>query len=80
MDQVSEALRLAAELESFYVSEDVSAVKARAIAAELRRLHAENEAMKVFIERTLKAHEAAAREIDRAATEIARAFDGVNYG
>lgn len=38
--QQPEALRLAVDLEAFFISEEVHATKARAIAAELRRLHA----------------------------------------
>lgn len=38
---MSDALQYAQYLEGFYVSEDVSAVKARAIAATLRAQHAE---------------------------------------
>ena len=36
------ALRLANDLESIFISEEITASKAKVIAAELRRLHAEN--------------------------------------
>lgn len=54
MSKQPEALRLARDLESFFVSEDVSAVKASEIAAELRRLHSVNaellEALRNFVD------------------------------
>ena len=50
MTDTTEARRLARELESIFVSEDVSAVKSRAIAAMLRALADENERMRAQVE------------------------------
>lgn len=56
-----DALALASYLEGFYVSEDVPAVKARAIAAELRRLHAETTNQKDWLVEWRKWEEEAKR-------------------
>lgn len=56
----SEALRHASYLEDFFISEVVNATRARQIAAELRRLHAENERLAALVEAQQPAPSAAA--------------------
>jgi hypothetical protein len=48
--ELPEALRHASYLDGFFVGEEVSAFRARQIAAELRRLHHENERLAVLVE------------------------------
>ena len=48
--QKPEALRHASYLEDFFISEVVNATRARQIATELRRLHAENERLAALVE------------------------------
>ena len=43
IDKQPRALRLANDLESIFISEEITASKAKVIAAELRRMHTENE-------------------------------------
>jgi hypothetical protein len=58
--ELPEALRHASYLDGFFVGEEVSAFRARQIAAELRRLHHENERLAVLVEAQQPAPSAAA--------------------
>ena len=72
MDNQPEALRLAADMSGIFVSEEIHASKAQAIAAELRRLHAENERKSEAIQKLWKERDEAIAEIERLRADAAR--------
>lgn len=68
-----EALKHATYLESFFVSEDVSAVKARKIAAELRRQHALNAELLAALKGMLEAYDDGVTDWEKPYQQAARA-------
>lgn len=67
MDNQPEALRLAADMSGIFVCEEIHASKAQAIAAELRRLHAENERLRNGLEHIAGSCTGRSVEVARAA-------------